>query len=130
MFNAKQINRTMVLAAALATLAAPTASARVADAQNITPPVAKSALSTTEHTVPSSGLAELVTHHEAIANAAWQRANPPTMVTISRPGSGTGFDLQSAGIGAAVVLTLILLTVLGHWTVRRRRVSNVGHRLA
>jgi hypothetical protein len=130
MFNARQINRTIILAGTLAALAAPTAAARVADAQRIDPPAANSATSTSERTVPASGLAETVTRHETIANEAWQRANPPTTLTIPRSDVGGGFDLQSAGIGAAVALTLSVLIVMGKRTLPRRRVSNVRDRLA
>jgi hypothetical protein len=130
MFDAKRITRTIILAGTLAALAAPTAAARVADAQRIDPPAANSAASSSERTGHASGLAETVTRRETIANEAWQRANPPTTVTIPGSDDGSGFDLQSAGIGAAVALTLTLLTIMGKRTPPRRRVSNVRDQLA
>jgi hypothetical protein len=48
---------------------------------------------------------------------------------VSSPDDG-GFDLPSAGIGAAVPLTLVLIEAAGRWVLRRRRDSEVRHQLA
>jgi len=41
-----------------------------------------------------------------------------------------GLDVPSAGIGAAVPLTMVLIEVVGRRVLRRRRENQVRHRLA
>ena len=130
MLNATtQIKRTIVLAGALVAVAAPSASARVADAQNVPSPVAASR--TADPALPSSSLADVATHREAVATKQWQAGNPSTVIEVtSSPDGGPGLDLPSAGIGAAVPLTLALIEVTRKWVLRRRREHQVQHQLA
>jgi hypothetical protein len=130
MLNATaQIKRTIVLAAALAAVAAPSASARIADAQNVPTPSAASRGA--EPTAKSPSMADMAAHRDAIATEAWQAANPSTSVAVSSSPDGSGgLDLPSAGVGAAVPLTLVLIAVAGKWVLRRRRENPVRHQLA
>jgi hypothetical protein len=64
--------------------------------------------------------ADMAARREARAIEAWHAAHPPTIIEVAPPEDG-GFDLASAGIGAAVPLTLILVEVAGRWVLRRRR---------
>ena len=69
--------------------------------------------------------ADMVARREARATEAWLAANPPRIVEVSQDDGG--FDLLSAGIGAAVPLTLILFEVAGRQVLlRRRRGSEVA----
>jgi hypothetical protein len=69
--------------------------------------------------------ADMVARREARATEAWLAANPPKIIEISE--EDRGFDLLSAGIGAAVPLTLILFEVAGRQVLlRRRRGSEVA----
>ena len=69
----------------------------------------------------------MVARREALATKAWLAANPPKIIEVSQDDGG--FDLMSAGIGAAVPLTLILLEVAGTRVLRRRRESQVASHL-
>ena len=109
------LDRTLILAGAIAAVAAPGASARVPDARPMPTPSAASRAA-----APSSALAEIAARREAIATEQWQAANRPTIVEVSQP-SGGGLDLPSAAIGAAVPLTLVLIEVAGRWVLHRRR---------
>jgi hypothetical protein len=130
MFNATtQIKRTIVLAGALAAVAAPSASARVADAHNVPTPSAAVSRSA-EPTAAAPTMADMAARREAIATKAWQAANPSTIVEVSSPDGDGGLDLPSAGIGAAVPLTLVLIEVIGKWVLRRRRENRIQHQLA
>jgi len=131
MFNATtQIKRTIVLAGALAAVAAPSASARVADAQNVPTPASATQSRGAESPAAAPSLADLAARREAIATKAWQAANPSTIVEVSSPDGDGGLDLPSAGIGAAVPLTLVLIEVVGRWVLRRRRENRIRHQLA
>ena len=68
--------------------------------------------------------ADMVARREALAAKAWLAANPPKIVEVSEEDGG--FDLLSAGIGAAVPLTLILFEVAGRQVLRHRRDSEVA----
>jgi hypothetical protein len=116
-----QIKRTVVLAGALATVVASGASARIPDAQIVFPPAASH-----ESAAAAPTRAEIAARREARATAAWRAANPPRIIEVSSPDDG-GFDLPSAGIGAAVPLTLILVEVAGRRVLRRRRDTGVRH---
>jgi hypothetical protein len=98
--------RTLALAGALAAVAAPAA----------------------EPAGPSK--ADMAARREAIAIKQWQAANRPTIIEVSPDDSGGGLDLPSAAIGAAVPLTLVAIEVAGRWLLRRRRESQVHHRIA
>ncbi len=67
----------------------------------------------------------IVARREARANKAWRAAHPPTIIEVSSPDDG-GFDLPSAGIGAAVPLTLVLIEVAGRWVLRRAATPRSG----
>jgi len=120
------IKRTLVLAGALAATAAPSASARVADAP-IEP--SGSVVSRSAEPAASSPMAEMAARREALATKQWQAANPRTIVEVS-PSADGGLDPASIGIGAAVPLTLVAVEVLGKWVLRRRRRTPVQHGLA
>src|SRR3712207_4873257 len=111
------LKRTLVLAGALAAVAAPGASSRVADRPHVPTPSAVSR--SAEPTFPSK--ADMAARREAIATKQWQAANRPTIIEVSRPDGGGGLDLASAAIGAAVPLTLVVIEVAGRWVLRRRR---------
>ena len=132
MLNATtQIKRTAALAVVLAAVAAPSASARVADAHHVPTPASASHTQTAEPTATSSSMGDMAAHREAIATKQWQAANPSTIIEVSSsPDGGGGLDLPSAGIGAAVPLTLVLMEVVGKWVLRRRRENQVQHQLA
>jgi len=123
-----QIWRTVALAGALAAVVAPGASARIPDAQ-----LAFSPSPTASHRAARAAatptMADMVARREALATKAWLAANPPKIIEVTPPDDG-GFDLPSAGIGAAVPLTLILVEVAGRWVLRRRRGNHVEHQLA
>ena len=124
MLNATtQIRRSVVLAGALGAIVASSASARVPDAQLVFSP---SPAASPAASAPSR--ADMVARREARAIRAWRAANPPTIIEVSSPDDG-GFDLTSAGIGAAIPLTLILIEVAGTWVLRRRRDTEVPHQL-
>jgi hypothetical protein len=121
MLNATtQLRRAVALACALAAVVAPGAPARVPDAQLVFAP---SPAASPAASAPSR--ADMVARREARAIRAWRAANPPTIVEVSSPDDG-GFDLTSAGIGAAIPLTLILVEVAGRWVLRRRRDTGSG----
>jgi len=71
-----------------------------------------------------------VARHEAIATKAWQAANRPTVIEVSSSPDGGGLDLPSAGVGAAIMLTVVLIEVVGRWLLRRRRESRIRRQLA
>jgi hypothetical protein len=125
MLNATaQVRRSVALAGALVAVVASNASARVPDTQLVfTPSQAAS------HRAEAPTMAEIAARREARAIRAWRAANPPTIIEVSSSDDG-GFDLASAGIGAAVPLTLVLVEVAGRWVLRRRRDTEVGHQLA
>ena len=123
-----QIRRSVALAGALAAVAASSASARVPDARFVLTP-SSAASHGAEPTARARSMADLAARREARATKAWRAANPPTIIEVSSPDDG-GFDLASAGIGAAVPLTLILVEVAGRWVLRRRRDTEVRHQLA
>ena len=123
-----QIRRTVALAGALAAVVASGATARVPDAEFVfssSPAVSHGA----EPAAAVHTMADIAARREARAIKAWRAANPPTIIEVSSHGDG-GFDLTSAGIGAAVPLTLILVEVAGRWVLRRRRDTEVRPRIA
>jgi hypothetical protein len=122
-----QITRTVALAGVLVAVAASSASARVPDAQLVFTP-SPAASHRADPAASARSMAEIAARREARAIKAWRAANPPTIIEVS-PDDG-GFDLPSAGIGAAVPLTFILIEVAGRWVLRRRRDTEVRHRLA
>jgi len=129
MLNATtQIRRTVALGGALAAVVASSASARVPDAQLMFTP-SPAASHGAERTAAAPTMADLAARREARATKAWRAANPPAIIEMSPPDDG-GFDLPSAGIGAAVPLTVVLIEVAGKWALRRRRDSQVQHQLA
>jgi hypothetical protein len=119
-----QIKRTVVLAGALVTVVASGASARIPDAKLVFPPATSH-----ESAAAAPTRAEIAARRKARATAAWRAANPPRIIEVSSPDDG-GFDLPSAGIGAAVPLTLILVEVAGTRVLRRRRDTGVRHQPA
>jgi hypothetical protein len=119
-----QIRRTVALAAALGTVVASSASARIPEAE-----IAVRSSHGAEPPAAAPSRADIVARREARATAAWRAANPPTIIEVSSPDDG-GFDLPSAGIGAAVPLTLVVIEVAGRWVLRRRRDSEVRHQYA
>ncbi len=130
MLNATtHIKRTIVLAGTVIAIAAPSASARPADAQHIPAPASASQSHDAETTATSPSLATLAADREAKAAKNWQTANPATVIDVSQP-DDNGFDLASAGIGAAIALTLIMAEAGGMWAVRRRRAKQVRRQLA
>jgi hypothetical protein len=129
MLTATQITRTIVLVAAVAGVAAPSASARVADAHLIAPPASESATSSLGRTIAEPGMAGIVAHREAIATKAWQTANQSTGTPITEA-DDSGFDPRSAGIGAGVLLILVLTGAVAKSALHRHRVTNARHRLA
>jgi hypothetical protein len=123
-----QIRRTVALAAALGAVVASGASARVPEAElarGSSPAVSQGA----RPAAAPSSMADSAARREARAISAWRAANPPRIIEVSSSDGG-GFDLPSAGIGAAVPLTLILIEIAGRWVLRRRRDTEVRHRLA
>lgn len=123
-----QIRRAAVLAGAVAAVAASTASARVPDAQLVftqSPAASRGA----EPAAAAPTMADIAARRETRATKAWRAANPPTIIEVSSPDDG-GFDLTSAGIGAAIPLMLVLVEVAGRWVLRRRRDTGVRHPLA
>ena len=128
MLNATtQIRRTVVLAGALAAVAAPGASARVPDARPVLPRRPTAA----HGAEPPPQHPRWPTSRPAARRSPPRRgaaANPATIIEVSSPDDG-GFDLPSAGIGAAVPLTLVLIEVAGRWVLRRRRDNEVRHQL-
>jgi hypothetical protein len=119
-----QIRRTVALAAALGAVVASGASARV--------PEAAFAVRSSHDAEPAAAApsrADMVARREARATEAWRRANPPRIIEVS-PGDDGGFDLPSAGIGAAVPFALILVEVAGRRVRRRRRDADVWQQSA
>jgi len=125
---ATQIRRSVALAGALAAVAVSSASARVPDAQVVFSP-SPAASHGPNPAAAAPTMADMVARREARAISAWRAANPPTIIEVSSRDDG-GFDLASAGIGAAVPLTLVLIEVAGRWVLRRRRDTEVRHQLA
>jgi hypothetical protein len=123
-----QIRRTVALAGALVAVVAPGASARVPDAPLVFTP-SPTASHRAEPAAAAPTMADIAARREARAIKAWHAANPATIIEVSAPDDG-GFDLASAGIGAAVPLTLVLIEAAGRWVLRRRRDSEVQHQLA
>jgi opacity protein-like surface antigen len=93
-----QIKRIFVAAAAVAVMAAPSASASVA-----VDPVAAPA----EQSAPVPRHAEMAAHHEAISTRSWQQAENAPVVGLVRS-QPDGFDWVSALIGGSVPLALLL----------------------
>ena len=122
------IKRGIVLAGTVIAIAAPSASARPADAQHIPASASASQLHDAETTATPPSLASLAADREAKAAKSWQKANPATVIDVSQP-DDNGFDLTSAGIGAAIALTLIVAEAGGMWAIRRRRENHVRHQL-
>jgi hypothetical protein len=120
------LKRTLILAGALAAVAAPAASSRVADGPHMPSPSAASRGA--ESAVPSK--ADMAARREAIAIKQWQAANRPTIIEVSPHDGDGGLDLPSAAIGAAVPLTLVVIEVAGRWVLRRRRENHVPHQIA
>jgi hypothetical protein len=123
-----QIRRTVALAGVLAVVVAPGAYPRVPEA----PFVLRSSATDSrdpERAASAPSMADLAARREARAIKAWRAANPPTVIEVSSP-DGDWFDLPSAGVGAAVPLTLVLIEVAGRWVLRRRRDTEARHRLA
>ena len=119
-----QLRRTVALAAALGAVVASSDSARIPEAE-----IAVRSSHDAEPAPAAPSRADIVARREARATAAWRAANPPRIIEVSSPDDG-GFDLPSAGIGAAVPLTLILVEVAGRWVLRRRRDADVRHQPA
>jgi hypothetical protein len=125
MFDAiTQLRRTVAVAVALAAVTASGAAARVPDG-----PVASSSSHRAGRAATAPTRADMAARREARANRAWRAANPPRIIEVSSSGGG-GFDLLSAGIGAAVPLTLVLFESAGRRVLRRRRDPEARHQLA
>jgi len=122
------IKRGIVLAGTVVAIAAPSASARPADVPHIPAPASASQSRDAETPATLPSLASLAADREAKAAESWQTANPATVIDVSQP-DDDGFDLSSAGLGAAIALTLILAEAGGMWAIRRRRASHVRHQL-
>ena len=125
MLTTTRVSRGAALALALAAAIAPAASARVEDDPRVHAP-STSAQRGAEPAADAPSRADMVARREALATKAWLAANPPKIVEVSQDDGG--FDLLSAGIGAAVPLTLILVEVAGRQVLRRRRDSEVASR--
>ena len=126
MLTSSQIKRTMVTAAALAAIAAPSASARPADSQPV-----PASLSKTQPATHAPTLADSVTRKADASDRAWRAANPgTTIVEVPGPSRGGGLDLTSIILGASIPLTLIVVDAGGKRVLRRRRVARMSHSLA
>ena len=123
-----QIRRTVALAGTLVALFASSASSRVPDTQVVLPPSATDSRGASP-AAPAATMADIAARREANAIKAWHAANPPTIIEVSSPDDG-GFDLASAGIAAAVPLTVVLTEVTGKWVLRRRRDRQARHQPA
>jgi hypothetical protein len=118
------VRRSVAHAGALAAVVASGATARVPDAQTV--------ITRSHEAEPAAAApprADTAARREARASRAWSAANLPTILEVSSPDDDR-FDLASAGIGAAVPLTLVLIEVAGRWELRRRRGSEVRHQTA
>ena len=122
------IRRGIVLAGTVVAIAAPSASARLADVPHIPAPASASQSRDAVTPATSASLASLVADREARATENWQTANPATVIDVSQP-DDDGFDLSSAGLGAAIALTLVLAEAGCMWAIRRRRENHVRHQL-
>jgi hypothetical protein len=123
-----QIRRTVALAAALGAVVASGASARVPEAE----PARGSSQAVSHGARPAAAppsMADIAARREARAISAWRAANPPRIIEVSSSDDG-GFDLLSAGIGAAAPLMLVLVELTGRRIWRRRHDSEVRHQLA
>jgi hypothetical protein len=121
MFAAKPVRTIAVIATAAAACAAPTASARVADA----PP--QEAVTAPSHAIGrAQGVPPRV---DGIASRPKERS-ARVAVPLVQASSNGGFDWASAAIGAAAVLSLTLLAAAGWATVRGRRTSRHRSRAA
>jgi hypothetical protein len=120
MFNAKQLQRTLVLASALAALVAPTASARPADAQPAgTQPSAAQAHSNQDLRSPD-------TRDHAIGRGTFS-APEVTVVKVTEPAPpSSGLDWGDAGVGAGGMLGLILLALASVLAIVHHRRSVAG----
>jgi hypothetical protein len=119
-----QMRRAIVIAVALGAVIASSASARIPESE-----IAVRSARDADPATAAPSRADIVARREARATAAWRAANPPTIIEVSSSDDGR-FDLTSAGIGAAVPLTLVLIEVAGRWVLRRRRDTEVRHQLA
>ena len=128
MLTPTHVNRGVVLAGTILAFAAPSTSARPADAQRILAPAAASQSHDAETIATSPSLAALAADRGAKADKSWRTANPATVINVSQP-DDNGFDLTSAGIGAAIALTLIMVEAGGMWALRRRRENRRAYHL-
>jgi hypothetical protein len=119
-----QMRRAIVIAVALGAVVASSASARIPESE-----IAVRSARDADPATAAPSRADIVARREARATAAWRAANPPTIIEVSSSDDG-GFDLTSAGIGAAVPLMLILVEVAGSWVLRRRSDTDVPHQPA
>lgn len=110
-----QLKRTIATAVALAALSAPTAGARVAADVPVKP-------ASTDVAAPAaqSSYAGMAAHRDAISNRHWQQANSTPLQPLTEP-RGDGIDWPSALMGAAFLLALLLVSLLGRTLVSRRR---------
>jgi hypothetical protein len=127
MLNATtQIKRTMVTAAALAAIAAPSAAARPADSQPVPASPSQSQPATQAPT-----MADSVTRKWEAYDKGWRAANPgTTIVEVPGPSKGGGLDFTSIILGASIPLTLLVVDAGGKRVLRRRREARVSHSLA
>jgi hypothetical protein len=119
-----QMRRAIVIAVALGAVVASSASARIPESE-----IAVHSARDADPATAAPSRADIVARREARATAAWRAANPPTIIEVSSSDDG-GFDLTSAGIGAAVPLMLILVEVAGSWVLRRRSDTDAPHQAA
>jgi hypothetical protein len=107
MIVAKSVRRIAVMTTVAAACAAPTASARLADA-----PVHQAVTAQTQGVPPR-------------VDGIGSRPTEPSVpaVPIVQPSPSGGFDWASAAIGAAALLSIVLLGAAGWATVRGRRVT-------
>jgi hypothetical protein len=114
MIVAKSVRRIAVITTVAAACSAPVASAREADA-----PVHQAV------TAQAQGVPPRV--HGIGSQPSGSRPAGTTVVPIVQPSSQGGFDWASAAIGAAALLSLVLLAAAGWVTLRGRR-SSMLHR--
>jgi hypothetical protein len=118
MIVAKSIRRIAVMTTVAAACAAPTASARVADA-----PPHQAVTAQSQATRSTDGQAQGVPPRvDGIASQPNDRSGR-VAVPIVQASSNGGFDWASAAIGAAALLSVTLLGAAGWATVRGRRVT-------
>jgi hypothetical protein len=135
MFDAKSVRRALLLTTVLAVSAAPAASAREADA-----PVHQSSVAVATTSVPPrvDGIGQPPATDRGGRVAVATPSVPPRVDGIGQPpgaagrrvatplvqaSSDDGFDWTLAGLGAAGLLTLVLLGAAG-WKTRSRRMAH------